>query len=173
MATEIISRLRTVSTTKACAAAGNYDAEDVISQSATEGTAWTFTNVVDREGQSGVIVMAEVLCETTALTHKLSLYLYNATPTCVLNDNVANTGVLHADAAKYIGRIDFPALEDLGGDSEAVATPSTYGNLPLAFVTATASRSIYGVLVTRDAITGETATDDYIIRLTVEQATKV
>lgn len=153
----------TVSVTKALAAAGDYTAEDVLSESATAGTVWTF--LVGRG--SGYLTKAQAICETTALTPRLALFLFKATPTSNLNDNVANTALLHADLANYIGRIDFPALSDIGGDSEAVATPSTTGNLPLAYV-ADKDGKIYGVLATRDAITGETAGDDMTIILTVE-----
>ncbi len=78
--------------------------------------------------------------------------------------------MLHADLANYIGKIDFPAMEDLGtGDSETLATPSTYGKLPLAFNCASGANDLYGILVTRDAITGEVATMDMTINLTIEQ----
>jgi hypothetical protein len=161
--------VKTVSVTKALAAAGDYAAEDVLSESAIAGTAWTFTAVARANGASGYITKAHVICETTGLTPRLTLFLFKATPTSNLNDNVANTALLHADLANYIGKIDFPAMEDLGGDSEAVATPSTYGNLPLAFTCASGADDLYGILVTRDAITGESAGDDMTVRLTVEQ----
>lgn len=159
-----------VSVTKALAAAGNYAAEDVLSESATDGagTAWTFANAAP-SGGSGYIVGATALLETTALTPRITLYLFNATPTSELDDNAANTAVIHADASKYIGRIDFDALQDLGGDSEAVATPSTSGNLPMKFVLAAGATSLFGIAVTRDAITGENATDDLVITLFIEQ----
>jgi len=99
----------------------------------------------------------------------LTLFLFKAIPTSNLNDNVANTALLHADLDNYVGKVDFPALDDLGGDSEAVATPSTDGNLPMAFICAAGDDSLYGVLVTRDAITDENAGDDMTVRLTVEQ----
>lgn len=165
----IIYPPKTISVTVAVAAAGDYAAEDVLSDSASSGTAWTFDTVARGNGGKGYITKAQVLCETTALTPRLTLYLFNATPTSNLNDNVANTAPSHTDIASYIGRIDFPAMEDLGGDSEAVASPSTYGNLPLAFECASGDDALYGVLVTRDAITGESAGDEFIIRLTVEQ----
>jgi hypothetical protein len=170
MATIEGKRLITITTTKAVAAAGNYAAEDVISNSASAGTVWTFDTIAKVNGGTGYIVKAQVICETTAQVQRLTLYLFNSSSvTCAVNDNVANTAVVHADKAYYLGKIDFPAMEDLGGDSETVATPSTTGNLPLAFNCATADDAIYGVLVTRDAFTNETATDDYTIVLTVEQ----
>lgn len=156
--------IKEVSVTKALAAAGNYAAEDVLSESATAGTAWIFRGT----GGSGYITKAQAICETTGLTPRLILYLFNVLPTSNLYDNVANTALLHADLAKYIGKIDFPALEDLGGDSEALASPSTYGNLPIAFCTKDVAQTLYGILVTRDAITGESAGDDMTVILTVE-----
>ena len=169
MATEVVAKLVTVSVTKALAAAGNYDIEDVLSESATVGTFWTFTGLASSNGNGGYIVKAQAICETTALTPRLTLYLFDTLPTSAKNDNVANTAVLNADVGKYIGKIDFPSMEDLGGVSEAVVTPSTYGNLPLQFKCTAAVTALYGVLVTRDAITGEVATDDMTIKLTAEQ----
>ena len=161
----------TVSVTKALAAAGNYAAADVLSESASAGTAWTFSGLGRGNGGSGRIVKAVALLETTALTPGITLFLFSATPTAALNDNAANTAVLHADAGNYVGRITFPAMADLGtGDSEAVVTPSlTTGNLPLAYSCASGDTALYGIAVTRDGITGEAATEELIIQLTVER----
>jgi hypothetical protein len=77
--------------------------------------------------------------------------------------------LLHADLANYIGKIDFPAMEDLGtGDSEAIATPSTVGGLPLAFECASAADDLIGILVNRDAFT-QVAGKEMRVVLTVEQ----
>lgn len=159
-----------VSVTKALAAAGDYAAEDVMSESASAGTTWAFNGVLPNNANRGYIVKAIVLSETTGLTPRLTLYLFNAAPTSAINDNIANTAVLNADISQYIGRVDFPAMEDLGGDSESIATPSISGNLPLAFSTAAEANDLIGILVTRDAISGEVATDDMTIKLTIEKA---
>jgi len=163
-------RLKTVGVTKALESAAAYAAEDVLSESDTpdDGTAWIFAAVAKVNGGTGYIVKAQAICETTAVTPRLTLYLFGATPTSELDDNAANTALLHADLANYVGKIDFPAMEDLGGDSETVASPSTYGNLPLAFECASDANDLYGILVTRDAFTN-TATNDMTVRLTVEQ----
>ena len=51
-----------------------------------------------------------------------------------------------------------------------MVTPSlTSGNLPLTFNCPTDDSALYGVVVTRDAITGEAAGEDLIIKLTVER----
>jgi len=162
--------LKTVSTTKVIVAGGANSAGDVISNESTNGsgTAWTFSAIANKNGGSGYIVKAHVICETTALTGLLSLYLFTATPTSELDDNAANTALFHADQANYVGRIDFPALSENGtGDSETVATPSTYGNLPLAFTCAAGVDDLFGILVSVTATT-ITAGDDVIIKLTAE-----
>ena len=160
---------KTVSVTKAIAAAGNYDIEDVLSESTTHGTAWEFSAIARKNGGKGYIIKAQVICKTTAQTPRLTLYLFKAVPTSNLKDNIANTGPINADRANYVGPIDFPGMQDLGGVSDTIATPNTYGNLPIEFECAANSNKLYGILVTRDAITGEVAEDEYTIRLTAEQ----
>ena len=164
-------RLVTVTTTKPLESAVAYSIGDVLSETdtASAGTDWDFDAIAKVNGGTGYIVKGQAICETTAVTPRITLFLFNVAPTSELDDNAANTALLHADLANYIGKIDFPALEDLGtGDSEAVASPSTTGNLPLAFNCATADDALYGVAVTRDAFTN-TATNDLTFKLTVEQ----
>ena len=164
--TNTVSLLRTLD-----ASGGDYAAGDVLSDddTASGGTAMSFTGIGKNEGAAGYITKASILCSTTALTPRLTLFLFKAAPTCELDDNAANTAVLAADQANYVGHIDFPAMEDLGtGMSQTIATPSTYGNLPLAFNCDAASDTLYGVLVTRDAITGEAANMTVRINLTAK-----
>lgn len=161
-----VSLLRTLD-----ASGGDYTAGDVLSNDDTAdgGTAMTFTGIGRNAGAAGYITKASILCSTTALTPRLTLFLFSATPTCELDDNAANTAVVAADQANYVGHIDFPAMEDLGtGMSQTIATPNTYGNLPLAFNCASGDTALYGVLVTRDAITGEAASMTVRINLTSE-----
>ena len=157
------------SETKALAAAENYAAEDVMCENVSTGVAWTFAAVVGQAGAGGWITKAHALWETTALTPRLTLYLFNAAPTTELDDNKANAAPAFADLSQYVGKIDFPAMEDLGGMSESLATPSTSGNLPLAFRCASDGTSLIGILVTRDAIAGEAAGESLTIRLTCVQ----
>ncbi len=156
-----------VSVTKALAAAGAYAAEDVLSESATIGTAWEFARIVPAFNASARIVKALVISETPTIIPALTLYLFTAAPTSAVNDNIANTALIHADLANFIGRLDFPILQDLGGDSEAILTPAVAGNLPLAFQVTGVTTSIFGILVTRDAFT-QVATRDMTVKLTAE-----
>jgi len=162
--------VQVVSVTKALAAAGNYAANDVLSEHASSGTAWTFEDVVKKNGRTATITKAMAIFETTALTPRIVLYLFKAVPTSVLNDNVLNTALLHADLANFVGWIEFDAMETLNaGDSVAISTSGTNGNIPLEFSCATADANLYGIAVTRDAITGEAAGDDLTIVLFVRQ----
>jgi hypothetical protein len=171
MATEIIGRLKKVSRTKALEAVSSYSIEDVLSETDTNGagTAWTFSNIARTNGASGFIVDARVISENTGITPKLTLFLFNALPTSELDDNAANTALLHADLANYIGRIDFAAMTDFGGDAEARAvTESTYGVMRVPFTCAAGNDDIYGILITQDAFT-QTTTNDMTVILFVEQ----
>lgn len=164
-----IGTIKTVRVTKAIAAAGDYAAEDVLSESASAGTAWTFSAIFRANNAGGYITKAKAIWQTTALTPRLTLYLFKATPTSNLNDNVANAAPSNADKANFIGQIDFPALEDLGGCSVAVVSPSTVGKLPLWVDAATDADDIIAIAVTRDDITGEVATNELSFELSVEQ----
>lgn len=147
--------LMEVESPKILAAADNYAAEDVLSESAAVGTPYTFRGLSGGSSGYGYIEKATVFCSTTALTPRITLYLFSKVPTTNLVDNVGNAAPGVADAPTFQGQIDFPALEDLGGGSTAVVSPSTYGNLPL--LVKLENGALYGIAVTRDAITGEAA----------------
>jgi hypothetical protein len=152
---------------KTLVADGNYAANDVLSESKTEGTFWTFTNVARAVSTGGYITKAHILLSKsggiTAITPRLTLLLFSAAPTSELSDNEANTGVIHADVANYLGKIEFEALASIGGSCESLASP----NLP--FICSATVTSIYGILVTQDAITDETASTVATIALLVDQ----
>lgn len=160
------NRILSKTVEKNLAAAGDYAANDVMSESASAGTSWIFT----LEGiQSGWIEKVVAICSTTALTPRLTLQLYTEPPTCALNDNVANTGCIAADTDNYIGYVDLPAMRDLGtGQSEAIATPnSSSANLPLSFLAP--KGRLYGIIVTRDAITDEAANMNLSLSLHIRE----
>lgn len=145
------------------AAAGAYAAEDILSNSATDGqgTPWVFDGV----GGSGKIFSAQAFIQTTALTPRLTLYLFSRIPTSELDDNAVNVAPAMASLSFYIGKIDYLVMEDLGGVSEVLVTPNTYGNLPVPYWGC--NGKLYGILVTRDAVTA-TANDFVELRLEVE-----
>ena len=144
-------------------------AEDVYSESIAAGTCWTWHNVVKKNGGAGEIVKTQVLLKTTALPPRFTIYLFTDKPTCNLNDNVANTAPLFVDWDNYIDKIDSAALEDLGtGTSNQTTTPNTVGGLPLYFKCHPNKKSLFGVVVSRDALT-PTALDNLRIRHTIVQ----
>lgn len=166
--------LRKVSASKTILATGDYVYNDVMSEGSNQvGTAWTFSNPALSDGKGGWITGAHITFSKTggitALATRLCLLLYKAMPTSQLYDNYPNTGCIAADVNNYIGRINFPALSEAGGSPDAIAGPSTYGNLPLPFVCATNDNAIYGILVTLAAETGETASTVATIDLYIEQ----
>lgn len=160
--------LHSVGVYQPIAAADDYAAEDIVSDHATAGKYWEFDGLVRKNGGSGQLIKAQAMWETTNLTPRFTLYLFNKPPTSTLNDNAVNIAPAVGDWASYEGKIDFTALEDLGGVSESLVTPSTYGNLPIAFTCSEGSKKLYGILVTRDAVTDESANARAAIKLCSE-----
>ena len=145
-----------------------YSDEDVFSESAGSGTAWTFDAVVPDGGAGGQIVKAMVACDDTNIVPVMTMYLTNVTPTGVLNDNVGNTNPVYAtESDNYQGRLDWPAMQDLGGMSESVFT-SADTTLPLHFTTAAGDDALYGVLVVRSAAHTPTSAAKIRVTLTIE-----
>ena len=124
---------------------GANSAFDVLSESISAGADWDFAFTGAGEIDDAVLVIA-----TTALTAETSLHLYSAAPTCVLDDNVANTSPKATEAATFLGAIEFAALRDYGtaGMSYVHVSKSTAGGLSIKH-----SGAVYGVLISVDAMT--------------------
>jgi hypothetical protein len=164
--TQTLRRIQVAKTRLANATA--YAAGDVISEHASTGTAWAFSDITQGNGLGGWITKAWIQT-TTAFTAELTLLLFAITPTSELDDNLANTGPIVADTEEFIGAISFPALRDLGtGQSYTVATPNTSGGLPLRFNCEDGDNAIYGILVAEGAFTPGSA-QVITIELTVDQ----
>ena len=145
-----------VSDTKTLAASTDYAAEDVLSNDASSGTYFIFDNMAKKNGGSGKIEKAEVMLSVTALTPRITLYLFNRPPTSNLNDNAANAAPAVGDWVGYQGELNFPALKDLGGVSSTTITANTIGGLELPYKCGDTKR-LYGIAVLEDAVTGESA----------------
>lgn len=162
-------KLVTVFSEKIVLASGAYTPEDVVSESTSAGTSWGFGGMAKSNGGGGYITQGLITAQTTNIASWFSLFLFTRPPTCELQDAAANTAPLLADRHIYVGRIDFPACDDIGtGMSETIATPSTVGKLPMAFVCDGESADLYGVLAIRN---GLDLADLTVLRitLTVEQ----
>jgi len=145
-----------------------YTNEDVVSESASAGTAFTFDEIVPTAGGGGRIVKAVVLCDDTNITPVMTMYLTNVTPTGNLDDNGANTNPVYAtESDNFQGRLDWAALGDLGGPSEAVLAAADT-KLPLPFVCAAGDDALYGVLVVRSGAHTPTSGAKWRVTLTVE-----
>ena len=145
-----------------------YTDEDVISEHGSTGTAWTFDAVVPDAGAGGQIVKAMVACDDTNIVPVLTMYLTNVTPLGVLNDNVGNTNPVYAtEVDNYQGRLDWPAMHDLGGMSDAVLSTADT-KLPLHFTTVAGDDALYGVLVVRSAAHTPTSAAKITVTLTIE-----
>ena len=161
-----------VRVTKTITVGGAYVANDVVSESATNGTGtdWDFAGVAAAVGGYFVIDTAMVISQTPNIEPRFSLLLFNAAPTGELDDNAANTSPVDGDLAKVLPPIDFAGLNPAGtsANSMAVVSGSTVGNLPLLCKCAAASTTIYGITVTRDAFT-QTAGDTLTVVLAGRQ----
>lgn len=151
-------------------AAGAYAADDVMSDDVCTTTSpseyWTFTNMAREKGGYGRLDFASLFLETENQEPRIDLLLFNAVPTGSLTDNVANTNPVKADISSYLGRIEFPATNKEAATvaSTSEVSPSSVGGLPIKYKCAAGSTTLYGVTVTRTAVT-LTANDDCRIAL--------
>ena len=154
----------------AAVAAGDYADNDVISNvvTDTEGDPVTFADAVRVAGGINKIIGATLEMSEDGVAATSELFLFNAVPTATeMDDNAAFGGVGAADQDKFLTSFLFPALADAGDFSHVRATavaPPT----PLFITAAANSRTIYGVLVFRDATTAETAGMKVTIKLYIE-----
>ena len=131
------------------------EAGDVVSESVTIAVPWYFYF-----GGTGYITKA-IVAHDAAITPRLVLLLFDHPPTGELNDDVANTNPLTADAPFFVGAINCSAMTYIGtGDAYSVNTSNTpNSNLRLSFN----SIALYGVLITLDNVT--TVAEDLTITL--------
>lgn len=168
-------KLKIVRSVKTLAASAAYVANDVLSESISTDVAthWQFLSVVDANGGSGIITHAQVMAETSSASGDITLYLFSASPSGTLRDNLANTAPTYNDvtASKLIGKIDFPLLvaDSTTGEAVALATPYTASSgLPLPFICASATNVIYGIAVANNAWSPAPSTD-LMFALTIER----
>jgi len=159
------SNIKEVSQDVTLAAAGNYDDEDVLSESASAGTAWNFDEISSLDGGVVYLEKAVITIETTDIIAALTLHLFNITPTGETNDRVANDNPNAADKEEYQGAIEWPAMDNNGGISTAVVVFDP----PMPLGLAKGDDSIFGVLVTNTAFTNEAAAMKCLIKLMVRE----
>lgn len=161
-----MGNLAEVSISLTAAAAGNYAAGDVISDSASAGTYLTFPGVAGDNGGAAKIFSARYECDNDAQVTALRLWLFHTAPTAsALNDNGAFS--LHAnDFDKVAGIITFPTATDAGAESFAQAALT----VPLVVQCASGDRDLYGILQDTVGEEDESAGQIFRISLGVEQS---
>lgn len=140
-----------------------YAARDAVANSTSSPTVLTFSNIARVNAGSGYITKARLMTDQSTNTARFRLHLYRTAPTAI-NDNAAWT-LLWANRANRIGFIDFSALQTEGTGSDAANALNT--DIRLAFVCATASRALYGMLETLDAFTPASG-QQFMIELSAE-----
>lgn len=176
-----------VKVSKTIAAAGDYAAGDIVSESATNGagTAWRFGGIENRAGQGSHITRAFIVGSGTgadAVTAVYKLWLFNANPsTSELDDNAAKS-FSAADMANFIGIITFKAMADQGAVSYAevdlAETDMPFAVIPVMVVTTLGvidgteqgPSSIWGVLEDTSGEASEHTNMVFTITLVTEPA---
>jgi hypothetical protein len=172
-----------VTVTKTIAAAGDYTAGDVVSESASNGvgTAWRFGGIENRAGEGSHITRAFIVGSEDSLTAVYKLWLFSANPsTSELDDNAAKN-FSAADMANLIGIITFKAMADQGATSYAEVDPDNT-DMPFHVIPVMTDyigviggsnltgSSIWGVLEDTSGETAETASMTLSITLVMEPA---
>lgn len=131
-----------------------YAANDCVANATSGATYTTFSNVARVNAGSGYVVKARLVTNQSTCTARFRLHLFHTAPTAI-NDNAAFT-LLDADKANKVGELTFPSAVTEGSGSDAAyaqLTPGGQGGVPLHFVAAGGSRTLYGLLETLDAFT--------------------
>ena len=168
-----------VAALKALAATTNYAQYDILSESASAGTVWTFdlSAYGFPEGGSGEILGALIYAKNTQVTHLSTMKFYNTDSLSAnLNDNAQDTSPHASDMysgttpyVNYFGKIQFGALAKKGSGGTENQVGSGDGYVPIPFKCASGDAKIYGILRTDSAETAELASGEYVVILNVRQ----
>jgi hypothetical protein len=139
------------------AATGAYASGDILSNSevASSAITWNFNAVAGCNGGGGKIVQAQVETTEDTPSATLTMYLFTATPTCVLTDNVAGALPLATDVSTgiYLGKIDFPAFSVWGVANANSMLYAAASCMPFYFTTSSGADDLKGVLITSTGAT--------------------
>ncbi len=134
------------------AAAGDYAANDVLSNDADagEGDPIEFANFVPVAGMVGTI-FAGTFAASVEILPRIRLHFFNSTPNASteMDDNAA-FAIVDADQANYLGFMDFETAADVGG----ISFGRSQGVLIPFYCAGT---TLYAIAQTLDAFTNESA----------------
>lgn len=128
-----------------------YAALDVVCESASAGTVWTFSNIGPTGGGKVIIDQMTLEIDVSAIPSGMGafrLHLYSTSPTAI-NDNAA-FDLPSGDRAKYLGFIETPTPYDLGATLWSATEDLAF---PVRKQVALASSTIYAMLQTVGAFT--------------------
>lgn len=150
------------------AAAGDYAALDVLSQNATNGAgvAWVIPGAARVNGGMGRITGGIITTSVDAFAAKFRMYVFDANPSASELDDNSPLSIAAADRAKLIGTLQWATD---GTDVGAISLNELTNTLPLPFKCAAADTALYGILVTVDAETNESASMTVDVWLLIEQ----
>ena len=148
------------------AAAGDYAANDILSNSTTAALAmpWVFNGVARRKGGSGYITRMIGTCTATSAVARLRLWLFSQTPMASTRTDNAAFALALVDKVRLVGFIDLPAMSS--------ATNFVYAqniDVKLQFNCQPAEDTLYGILQTLDAETNEAASMAVTLELGILQ----
>lgn len=151
------------------AAAGDYGALDVLSQSASNGVgvAWVIPGAGRVNGGAGRIVGGVITTSVAAFAAKFRMYVFDANPSASELDDNAALSIAAGDRSKLIGTLQWATD---GTNVGGVSLNELTNTLPLPFKCAAADTNLYGILVTVDAETNESAGMTVDVQLLIEQA---
>ena len=156
-----------VTAVKNLAAAGNYAANDVLSDNATDGqgTAWEFVNCARENGASFWITGVQATCSEDSILARIRIHWFDAYPAGAELDDNAAFALVEANRSHYLSPpTDLPAFADRGGFS------ATGDDTVRKMITPdAASRSIWAIVEILDAETAELANMQMAIRLQIER----
>lgn len=128
-----------------------YAALDVLAESDSAGTVWTFSNIAPSTGGTIILYRATLRIDVSAIPSGMGnfrMHLYSTAPTAI-NDNAAYD-LPSGDRAKYVGFVEIPTPLDLGATLFADTSSQGYSfTMPVV----AASGTLYGIFQTVNGYT--------------------
>ncbi len=148
------------------AGSSTHDAGDVMND-ANAGQ-WVIKDAARVNGGSGYITKAQAHTQVESQSFRIALQVFTRPVTSTMTDDAAAVSPNPVDEQFFEDEIVLPALASRGDGSYAVATPSTVGNLPLAFTCEPNSRDLYIKPIAID-VTTFTAGEKLTLKFKIER----
>jgi len=143
-----------------------YGVGDVVSNSTVTTTLMEFANLTRVNAGSGYLVRVNLFTDKKSIVPRMRIHLFNVNTPTVAVDN-AQMKLLYADAAKYIGFIDLPAMTTPVDTANSTWSYADNDTLRKAVMSAIGSRSIFAMMEALDAFTPASA-QKFTLSITLE-----